>query len=640
MTKRLNLIFLLKVCALFITVVVLGLILLSLWVIGTAPLEKLERVVSTSKSKSIKAEIVLESGSVVSKETLKNYLLFSKGFLKPSFLQTQEKLVELEENFELPSLISNDCEVIYCYQHRLAFEDIPGVFWKGLIGIEDLRFLNHSGVDLRALARALVHDIISLSFEQGGSTLTQQLVKNLFYSNERKISRKIKEMVISIYIENKYEKENILEAYLNEVVWGSFQGIRIKGVFAAAVFYFGKRPSEINEFESAMLIGLLKGPYFYHPIRKLKRLKKRTSIVFRKLQSLGAVSEGAKEWSDKEWDDWLETLKNRNETRAYFSLWESKKNLSTHFNSFEKYHFIYQARTKLIELKKKLKNKFKTDLAIKAHVKNLRTGNTFQYYSKFERSSEKAIKNELHQVGSTIKPIIYSLFFNYDYAPGDMVSTAPITLRLLSGEWGPRESHKNLPEEVTLVEALQKSYNRPVVRIADEIGMENLEENLKQLFPNLKTPLREYPSQLLGAIELSLEQLVLAYENQIRDACEREEDKDVFNILSDPNLTTISKRVNKDLASFSFFGKTGTSNNGLDNWFIFFDGIDIGVIWTGDERRKDGKKLPLYGSNSSFPIFNEFYRSRGKRFTDYALERSVLCTQENDGQLKRDEYIF
>ena len=170
--------------------------------------------------------------------------------------------------------------------------------------MEDIRFIFHKGVDLRSILRALWVDLKAGSFVQGGSTITQQLVKNLYLSNEKTISRKIKEFIIALYIEQVYSKEKILETYLNEFVWGSLQGTKVKGVSSAAIFYFGKNVRYLEPYEAAILIAMLKGPYFYHPIRRPNRLRKRVNLIFEKLKNLSLFPATEGLWGDLIWSKW------------------------------------------------------------------------------------------------------------------------------------------------------------------------------------------------------------------------------------------------------------------------------------------------------------------------------------------------
>ncbi|MCF8058049.1 MAG: transglycosylase domain-containing protein [Bacteriovoracaceae bacterium] len=583
---------------------------------------------SPPPSKRLDREDFIEQGSLVKAKDLELYLIWSKEELnKNEFLKQRgfsDQLVEegdaifFQEKVVLPELRQNDCLEIYCIQSKLRFSEIPSLLWKGLIGIEDYRFLDHKGVDPKSLIRALWHDLKVFRLEQGGSTLTQQLAKNLFYTNEKKFSRKIKEMIASAYIEFSLEKEQILQAYFNEVMWGSLQGIKIKGVSAAAFFYFLKKPSELDPYEVSILISLLKGPYYYSPVYKIERLKERANLVFEKLKSLNLFPDSSNPWPQETWDTWHKGIKARSEGMGFRSMYLLSKKVRER-RTLGNFVFINQVE----ELNRDLRKRYpKSDFAIKSFKVNLKDStmeNQFEYYTKVERDLTLAIENERHQVGSTLKPIIYGLLEETGMNLNDSIETTPLTLELKSGPWAPRESHGGLPEKVLIKEALVQSLNRPVIRAVMKYGFDNFEKILVTKIPRLKLPLSEFPAQLLGSVELSLSELSAVYGEFLKRTCYGENESEVLNVLSDPLKTTIRFRVGEKLGQMRFFGKTGTSNNGFDSWFVGFDGLELLITWVGLEGPRDSEKeFKLFGSNSSFLIYKNYYQYRGKLFNEMA----------------------
>ncbi len=579
--------------------------------------------------------IILEEGSLVKSEELQRFYLFTAE--KNSFEDFMSRMretgaltalsdisgvLQVNQTLNFKNLMQNDCAELYCYQHYLPFEYIPSIFWKGLIGVEDQRYLDHFGVDLKSLFRALITNLKTMRYTQGGSTISQQLVKNLFFTNEKTFSRKLKEMVVSIYIETKFPKEKILEAYLNEVHWGALQGIKIKGVLAASLFYFGKKPADITSYEGAILIGLLKGPGYFHPLKKIERLKERAQVVYNKLIEENFVANDPSViWKTKDWDNWTAKLTKLETVRYHQSIWRTLNDQEPTISDYEKFVLIQKVADVRSKIAARFNEKFNTlDISVKVMLGPIDGSSWYSYYNRVERNKEKALKLERHQVGSTIKPIIYSIFEDLGRKMDDYVSTDEITLNLKSGPWTPRESHKNLEPQVTMTEALLKSYNRPLIRVATELGLPVMEEKMKNYFPDLKTPLEEYPSELLGSMELSMSELRDVYVNFIKTECakirnsERFMDQSVLSILSDPNLTTVERSVDVVMQKLRFFGKTGTTNNGYDNWYVAFDGKNITLIWVGYEGERKTKSLGLYGATTSFDVFQSYYRDRGRRF--------------------------
>ncbi len=590
---------------------------------NSAPPREMEREVTDALDQGVFLKKDLIGLYYTWSESSNSFDLMVKDRLNQGSFERKRDGIFTTEKVPLPELKSNDCEIVYCLQSRLSFEEIPSLLWRGLIGIEDYRFLDHAGVDPRSLARALWHDIKVLKLEQGGSTLTQQLVKNLFYTNERKFSRKIKEMIASTYIELKLKKEQILQAYFNEVVWGSFQGIKIKGVAAAALFYFGKKPMELTPFEASILIGLLKGPYYYSPLSHRDRLEKRASVVFEKLKELRLFPENAHKWDQSEWERWGKAIKEtaqKTHLRSLYILSKKERKEQT----FSNYVLLNEVESLDKELKKKYN---KSDFAIKVVRYRLdaeKQDPVFSHYSKYERSLERAINSEMHQVGSTLKPIIYGLLNIHGLSMQDEVETGVLNLKLTSGVWSPREAHSGLEPKVSYHTALIQSLNRPVIRAVQNFGFEKFETILSEKIPRLKTPLAEYPAQLLGSVELSLSELATVFGGFLRKACWEGFGAEVLNALSDPKTTTIRYRVGEKLGQMNFFGKTGTSNNGYDNWFVGFDGRELLITWVGLEGdRTKNKEFRLYGSNTAFLIFRNYYQKRGKLFNEMACQDSI-----------------
>ena len=594
---------------------------------------------------TITPNIILDEGSVIKREELQAFYLFSAEKMSSDEFFANKKqlnalyelkevpgLLQVNQNIEMKNLLSNDCEEIYCYQHYVSFDYIPSIFWKGLIGVEDQRYLTHHGVDIKSIFRAFVTNIRKMRFEQAGSTISQQLDKNLLITNEKTFSRKLNEMVISVYIETRFPKEKILEAYLNEVYWGALQGIKIKGILGASVFYFGKKPADITAYEGAILISLLKGPSYFSPLHKIERLKDRTLVVYNKLIQENLIpNDPSQVWSKNDWEKWITRLKFQEKQQYYQSIWRTLHDNDPALSAYEKYVLIQ----KVADVRSKIKEKFEntasaknviSDISVKVMLGPVNSNNWYSYYSRIERNKEKAMFSERHQVGSTIKPIIYSVFEEFGKKLTDMVQTKEMKLNLTSGPWSPKEAHTIKEPEITLLEALLKSYNRPVIRIADEIGFEKIEEKLKPYFKELKSPLKEYPSQLLGSMELSVGELRDVYSAFIKDECkkvkalEREETQSVLYALSDPNLTTVEHSVDAVMQKLHFFGKTGTTNNGYDNWYVAFDGKNLSIIWVGYEGERKTKSLGLYGATTAFNVFQNYYRDHGKRFQQFGCD--------------------
>ncbi len=578
---------------------------------------RLNREVTRSKN-------LIEEGSFFNPELARAFNVFTQKAISQDSFVKGKGLALSEEDIVLGELRRNDCERPFCFQSRLAFGEIPGSLWKGLIGIEDLRFLNHQGVDPISIVRAFWADLKAMSFVQGGSTLTMQLVKNLFLTQDKAIKRKVKEMVLALYIEFTYSKEEILQTYFNETQWGALQGIRIKGIYAASAFYFQNRPEQLNGYEVAILISLLKGPYFYHPIKKTERLKGRVATVVKKLKSLDLVYFDYI-WTEQDWSNWVRRLEDLEKTQVYrnliLSMEDRDNQYLSEFQSFVMVNGIHHSR---VVNEKKVKDK---DIAVKIFAGDVycKEGCHFYgFYSKIERDLEQGIYKERQQTGSIFKPMIYHLYTENGLSLNDLVSTKKITLNLLSGPWSPGEASRIDEDEILIREALMRSRNRPTIRLANEVGFENIEMGLEPyLGEYLKRPLGEYPAQLIGAIELSVSEVWKAYQKFLSQHCPKEEIVNpVISTLSSPRVSTVRRVVDRRLADHRFFGKTGTTNGGQDAWYIGFDGSQLIVTWMGLEGDRTDQKPNLSGAGAAFRIYQYFKLNQGKRL------RELHCVDE------------
>ena len=565
-----------------------------------------------AKAEIKNTEIVIEKESFVSKSDLEfvfDYLENEQSF--NDWLDDQKYFSNFSERgryleFNTPQFfyltIGNSCSAPNCFQRKVDFSTIPSILWRGLIGIEDLRFLNHKGIDLKSILRAALADIKAGSLVQGGSTLTQQLVKNIFLTSEKSIFRKLKEMILSIYIEKNYSKEQILQSYFNEMFWGNLGGVRIKGIYAASKFYFRKELNELTDYEAVILSSMLKGPNSFHPLKNVKKLQGRTNNLFARLKKnkfLSHVDEV--QWSQGDWDKLVEKLEIANKDTRYKSLAFALKE-----KDFYKNFIINDVSLKFLK-------KFpEEDLAIKYYENKFTCSDRFcdfNYYSKLEKDSISGLEVKL-QVGSLLKPLVYQVLTREGYNQDTLTSTAPISFSLISGIWKPRDREFKTPE-ISLADSLRKSRNIPMYHLIKRFGMDRMESGLNRYLPMLKKPLNQFPSQLLGSIELSFKGLFDGYKVFKKDECSN--GKKIYSILNNPNSNTLSNVIKPQLQDLDFFGKTGTSNYSLDTWFLTLDDEKIKILWVGLEGDRTGKKLDLSGSRGAFTVFQDYVLRSGEK---------------------------
>ena len=556
------------------------------------------------------------------------------GFLVPIH---KDKLLVMENlEFEIDAI--NDCDLVQCYQKRIPFYDIPPALWRGLIGIEDERFLSHKGVDPLAMLRAILVDLKELKLVQGGSTITQQVARNLYLGLEKSFSRKWKEILFSFFMESQLSKEDILQIYLNEVFWGSLTNIRIKGVYAAATYYFGKKPTDLTPYEVSTLVAMLKGPNYFHPLRNTQRLKDRSNLLLTKLLEMQLVPQSAKIWTEQEWSQWKTWLAMAQEDKRLYVVPTLIKRPASQISFYEEYILASEAERILADIKAKPKM-VGQDMAYKIMVEDLscvygrstdegvsaECPPSFMYYSKIERNLSEAFQTELHQIGSLLKPIVYRAAMNFGKNMSDSISTETTILKVRAGDWVPGESSKvdRSIKEMTLREALQKSRNIPVVRLTQDVGFEAMESYIYPYVPKLMKPLSEFPAQLLGGVELSFFDLAEMYAKFIKDECFDilnkviDESTSPLLVLSHPDETTIAASAQAASKEKQFFGKTGTSNNSNDNWFVGFDGRHLFILWFGNERKEQQSSLELSGAWYAFRAFEPSLLYRGREVAPF-----------------------
>ena len=200
-------------------------------------------------------------------------------------------LTDLYLEPELVATLSRGGEVKKEIRSSVKFSDIPAPIWKAIIAVEDQHFLEHKGLDPRGIARAFWINLKTLSLAQGGSTITQQLVKNLMARHTKNIFRKLNELVLALLLELRFEKEQILERYLNEVYLGQVGNLEIHGVAEGAQYFFNKKLEDLNLAEITLMAGLIRGPGFYSPYRYNARSIERQRLVLRKMVETGQIAE-------------------------------------------------------------------------------------------------------------------------------------------------------------------------------------------------------------------------------------------------------------------------------------------------------------------------------------------------------------
>ncbi|HHJ35978.1 MAG TPA: penicillin-binding protein 1B, partial [Gammaproteobacteria bacterium] len=406
----------------------------------------------------------------------------------------------------------------------LKFDDVPDMFIKILLLVEDRRFFTHWGVDPRSIARALLANISSGQTVQGGSTLTQQLVKNLFLNREKKLTRKINEALMSLLLEAHYDKKLILETYLNEVYLGQDGQRAIHGFGLASEFYFGKKLKGLSIDEMATLIGMVKGASYYNPKRNPSRAMERRNVILARMKDEALITARQTEkLSGKP----VVTVKHARSGRYPAFIDAVKLQLEHDYQPEDLSSEGLRVFTTLDPY-----IQFKTEQAVKKTLprlsgnKNLQAaavvvsplngdvlavvGDRMPSYKGFNRAL-----NAYRPIGSLIKPVIYltAIESGSGYTLASILDDSEFRYKTDNGQadWQPQNYDRKYHGDVTLYEALLKSYNIPAARTGLDIGLDNVVKTISALGVSKTIP--AYPSLALGAVELSPMEVASMYQS-------------------------------------------------------------------------------------------------------------------------------
>ncbi len=548
----------------------------------------------------------------------------------------------------------------------LRLDDVPDMFVKMLLLIEDRRFFTHWGVDPRSIARALVVNVTAGQTVQGGSTLTQQLVKNLFLNKEKRLIRKINEAFMSLLLEFHYDKKLILETYLNEIYLGQDGRRAIHGFGLASDFYFGKPLKELSIDQMALLVGMVKGASYYNPKRNPEHASQRRNIVLNTMSSSGLITARQSEkLSDKPvitvkhaksglYPAFIDVVKLQLQ-QDYQSEDLSSEGLRV-FTTLDPYIQFETEQAIKNTLPKLAKNKTLQAAAVVVSPLNgdvlAVVGDRQPSYKGFNRAI-----NAQRPIGSLIKPVIYltALENESDYTLASILDDSEFIYKQSNqADWQPLNYDKKYHGDVTLYEALLNSYNIPAARTGLGVGLDKVIKTLSALGADQQ--IAAYPSLALGAVNMSPMEVAEIYQslsaNGFRSPLrsvfavldkdkhplerysmdvERQVKAEAVNLINsaliDVTKYGTAKQLSKNL-SIQVAGKTGTSDDFKDSWFAGFSADIVAVVWTGYD---DNQPTFLTGSSGAMKIWQNMIKKIA--YESYQLpEMSHLSKHWIDGK--------
>lgn len=529
--------------------------------------------------------------------------------------------------------------------------EVPPLLINTLIATEDRDFYEHHGVSPKGIVRAMAVNLACRCKKQGASTITQQLVKNFFLSRERTLARKVKEAMMSLSLEIHYSKDQILEAYLNEIYLGQDGDRAIHGFGLASQFFFGRPIGELELHQAALLVGMVKGPSFYDPRRNPARALERRNVILDSLAEQNIITpQELTEAKTKDLDLAATFKTKRSIYPAYIDL--VKRQLQSEYAEKElttKGLRIFTSMDPLIQrqaersVESSLKNietnfRMKKPLQSAVVVTDVNTGEVLALVSDrntnfagFDRALDAA-----RPIGSLIKPVVYlAALQTGKYTLVSPLDDSPVSISIPGQpNWQPKNYDRKDHGQVALFDALAHSYNQATVRLGLDVGLDEVIDTMHRLGVNENIP--AYNSILLGTTELTPIEVTQMYQT-IASGGFKTPLRAIRHVLTadDQPLARYPLQVEQTIdvnavqllqyamqavvregtaasayktlpTTLNIAGKTGTTDDSKDSWFAGFTGDKLTVVWVG---RDDNTGMGLTGATGALPVWVDLMKS-------------------------------
>ena len=507
----------------------------------------------------------------------------------------------------------------------MPLEQINPIIQKAVIGLEDVRFYEHHGLDFRRIFVAAVIDVLHGGAVQGASTITQQLARNVFLTKQKTLTRKLSEVIMATQIERKYTKNEILEMYLNQVYWGH----NAYGIESASQLYFGKHASDLNLAEAAMVVGLLRGPELFTPYRHMANAKARQNVVLSVMRNHDIITEVEYQQA-KATPIVLRGLRTHRYRSPYFSEYvvrqlEEMYGRDTVYSAGLKVYTTldYQLDTYAHEIITQTLEETNHEFYVKEQGKvpslnvnqgalmamDPRTGYilTMQGGKDFTSTQFNRCFQAMRQPGSAFKPFVYLTALSRGFSPGSFIYDTPITFQTFNGPYVPINYTKKFLGPIPIRKALEQSVNVVAIKLNDLMGPAAVVQTAKAL--GISTPILPVLSLPLGANEVTMIDMLRAYgciansgkmvdpiailrvedRNGVEIYRHRIHEKPVFDANTIHALVDIMKGVvlygTGRAANLPrpMAGKTGTTNDYRDAWFFGFTPQLVAAAWVGND---------------------------------------------------------
>ena len=532
----------------------------------------------------------------------------------------------------------------------LARSGFPDELVKALLVTEDRNFYEHDGISITSIGRALLANLTAGRAVQGGSTLTQQLVKNLFLSNERTLVRKANEAYMALIMDYRYDKDRILELYLNEVYLGQSGDEQIRGFPLASLYYFGRPVDELSLDQVALLVGMVKGASVYNPWRNPKNALERRNVVLKLLQTQGGVIDqemydvlsarplGVKEKSgvitpqpafmQLVRQELREKLGDKVDDLSGVKIFTTLDPVSQDAaeNAVEEGVKAIRAERKKPELEGAMVVVDRISGEVRAMV-----GGSQPQFAGFNRAMAAE-----RSIGSLAKPMTYltALGIPDTYRLNTWLDDQPLTINVPGGggTWSPRNDSKTFSGRVMLVDALARSINVPTVNLGMAVGLDAVADTFVRLGAPAKN-IQKVPAMLLGAVNLTPLQVsqlfqtigsggnratlsalrsVIAEDGTViyqsfpqaqRAVAPQAAYMTLYGMQQVVERGTAARRLGSKFGKYHLAGKTGTTNLMRDSWFVGIDGKEVTVSWMGlDDNSPSGR----YGGSGALVLYGRY----------------------------------
>lgn len=558
----------------------------------------------------------------------------------------------------------------------VPLKQFPDSLLQTLIATEDKRFYEHHGISLYSIGRAIYVNLTTGRTE-GGSTLTQQTVKNLFLSNERSLSRKLREAYMALILDARYSKERILELYLNEVYFGQAGAEEIHGFPLASLYYFGRPVNELTLDQQAVLVGMVKGASVYNPWTQPQQVTERRNVVLKLAQQQGIIDEELYNLLSQRPLSVLPKGGVISPQPAFMQVVRSelRKQLgdkADHLSGMKIFTTFdpvaqasaEQAVTNQIETLRKSTSK---DLQTAMVIVSRETGEIRSIIGSAEPRYPGYNRAWLTRraIGSLAKPSTYLTALGQPdhYQLNTWLDDSPLSIKLDNGSyWQPKNYDRKFRDRVMLVDALALSLNVPTVNLGMALGLDATKNTLQSLgVPSDRIP--NLPSRLLGALELTPLETAQMFQT-IANNGKRSPLTILRYVLTDKGelvyqsypqqiqavsqqsayLTTYamqqvvasgtSRSLKAKYGSFNLAAKTGTSNDSRDSWFTGIDGKNVAVIWIGLD---DHTPMKLTGATGALKIYSEYLQNNPPKKLLQPLPQNIFTMPiDSNGQWQCD----